>query len=59
MATQEEIDALTQTLTDAVTRIQAEIATLEANHPDLDLTGLKAEVEAVGNISPPKAEEEG
>lgn len=52
MATQADIDALTTALTDADAAIQQEIAKLEAANPSLDLSGLKAAVDATAALVP-------
>lgn len=52
MATQAEIDAVTSEITDAAGRIQDKIAELETANPGLDLSGLKAEADALAGIVP-------
>ena len=52
MSQQDEINADVTELDGAVTAIQAEIASLQAANPALDLTALKTAVDAVAAIPP-------
>ena len=52
---QAEIDADVQELQAADANIHAEIAKLQAANPALDLTALKAAVDATSQIAPPAA----
>ena len=52
---QAEIDADVQELQAADANILAEIAKLQAANPALDLTALKAAVDATSQIAPPAA----
>lgn len=56
VATQADLDALTASINDDVTKINAEIAALQAANPALDLTALQAAVaglDATANPAPP------
>lgn len=55
MATQAEIDAITSEVTDAAGRIQAKLAELETANPGIDLSGLKAEADALAAVVPAPA----
>lgn len=57
MATQAEVDALTASLTTAQEAIEAEITKIEEANPGVDLTGLSAEVQKIGEIATPVAAE--
>jgi hypothetical protein len=52
MATQTDIDAITQNPKDSEGRIRAEIDALKAQAPHLDFTGLEAEVGQIAGIAP-------
>ena len=55
MATQADIDAFTQRLTDATQAIQQELATLQSANPSLDLSSLNNAVASVESLEPPPA----
>ena len=51
MATQDQIDALAQRLTDATSDIRADIADLKAAHPELDLSALEGKVDQLEGLA--------
>ena len=55
MATQADIDALKQRLSDVFTNIQAEIQSLQQANPSLDLSGLTDSVTALESLEMPPA----
>ena len=51
MATQADIDALAQRLTDATSDIRQDLADLKAAHPELDLSALEGKVDQLEGLA--------